>query len=422
MPTEVFRFMDLPPEIRDQIYEVILCTWPPSKPELDEKKHILAIYMGRVYYRPKIDLGIALANHQLCHDAFNVMMKQNLFVRVSIELLNLGFPQFNVPIVALGSRVVNSFKGHVMSHSIRLRLSQRYPIEHILILWRDLDCFCQELAESNILFKQAKHTITITNPFVNTSTPHYLNLRNQASSTLDYTRSEELLFFSRLLQPYRKRLRGFTSFKVMGNVDPTLAEATMQEVSQGPPNDPKGLLRDILQRKELGQKYFDEGNINMASNTWCKASEKLFMLTTSDIWQKMKAKTEADWSNRLTEVYFQLRSGWFRSIVRAMDQQKGGEPGYDLYVDIYARVLERQIKEETYGSASDKFETSWQPTPAQEAERHYLCAMGYRIARVHINDAERYINIAAESLPDDRAIQQEKENIAIWRAEMGISS
>ncbi|KAI0097665.1 hypothetical protein GGR51DRAFT_552923 [Nemania sp. FL0031] len=400
--TEVFRFMDLPPEIRDQIYEIILCAWPPPKQAVDKKKHIISIAGELAYYHRRVDFGIVLANRRLWHDAFSVLMKQNLPIKVSLNAY-LGHQLLRskqVPVVAIASRAVESFNGYVMSHSIQLRMYPISPSMDVLILWRDLDCFCQALAESSIPFRGGKHTITIANPFVNTSTPHYLNPRNQA----------------RLLEPYRKQLCGFTSFEVTGNVEPSLAESTMQEVSQYPSYDPEDFLQDILQRNKLGHEYFDKGNNIMAYETWDGAFVKILSLTRSmnRVWQQMKTKAGTNWSYRLAEICFQLSYNRVKSIVRVMGQLKE-EKALMEHVDRYFHSLESALIYEPF--LFRQLGASWNPTATQKAERCYQAAIGHRLVERNIENAERYINFAAQILPANPDIQQERENIARWRAE-----
>ncbi|KAI3324163.1 hypothetical protein HD806DRAFT_494284 [Xylariaceae sp. AK1471] len=399
MATEVFRFTDLPPEIRDRIYQIILCTWPPPKLIYDEKRQLAVVPDQMAYIYHKVDIGILLANRRISRDAMDVLMKGNLFVRIvfrGVDVHSVMMPK-QVPIVADGESVVTAFKGHIMSHLIEMPESQVFPRRYMMILRRDLDLFCQALAGGGItnFGKHSKHCVTIHNLFARTSTHNYLDLKNQ----------------ERLLQPYRKHLRGFTSFKVVGNVKPSLAAAVAQEVKQEPLQDPQDLLRDMLQHKEVGKKYFDEGDSNMASETWSKALIKLIRLVRSDSWSRMKAESADDWSNSITEIFFQLNSNLTANTLRRMRETERTD--IEL-AGQYAGSLYNAAQDAS--TASQMFNTNWRPTPEQEAKLCYRLASAHRIARDNIDVAEHCINLAARQFPNDSAIQQEKEKIARWKA------
>jgi hypothetical protein len=65
------------------------------------------------------------------------------------------------------------------------------------------------------------------------------------------------------------------------------------------------------------------------------------------------------------------------------------------------------------------FGTDWRPTPLQEGKLCFRLACAHRIARDDIGVAEHCINLAAQQFPNDSAIQQEKRDIANWRARGG---
>ncbi len=185
MPTDAFRFVDLPPEIQDRVYRIILCTWPPPQSTYDEKRQLAVVPDQLAYIHHKIDIGILLTNHKISCDAVDVLTKGNLFIRVvtrGVHVRSLMMSK-QVPIVAEGVSVVDAFKGYVMSHSIEMLDYEIFPSCHMMILHRDLDLFCQAVAGCSItnFSTQSKHCVTIHNPFATTSMPNYLDLQNQAS-------------------------------------------------------------------------------------------------------------------------------------------------------------------------------------------------------------------------------------------------
>ncbi|KAI1433531.1 hypothetical protein GGR50DRAFT_668059 [Xylaria sp. CBS 124048] len=401
--TNAFRFMDLPQEVRDRIYETILCTWPLPRTIYDEMRQVAVVPSQMAYIHHKVDIGILLANHRIFREATDVLIKRNLFVRIvlrGLHVRSIMMPK-QVPIVAEGAAVVDAFKGYVMSHSIEMPDTDIFAPHHIMILQRDLDLFCQALAVwgNAHLGARSKHCVTLHNPFANTSSPNYLSLKKQAG----------------LLQPYRKHLRGFTSFEVVGNVDSSLAEAVAREMRQDSIRDPQELVREMLLAKQLGKEYFDEGDSNMASGTWSKASIKLLQLAGSALFTRMKAQSADGWSETLAELFFQLNSNLAANTLRVMRKELPRDPEL---AGQYAGSLYNAVQ--MASSASKMFDTNWQPTPQQEAKLCYRLSSAHRIARDDVGVAEHCINLAAQHFPNDSAIQQEKRIIAEWRARGGM--
>jgi hypothetical protein len=87
-----------------------------------------------------------------------------------------------VPVVAEAGSVVHAFKGYVMTHTIDMS-DTPFPPHHLMILGRDLEHFCQALAGCGIekFGKESTHHIVIHDPFVDTASPNYLDVKNQAS-------------------------------------------------------------------------------------------------------------------------------------------------------------------------------------------------------------------------------------------------
>ncbi|GAP91504.2 putative tetratricopeptide-like helical protein [Rosellinia necatrix] len=369
----------------------------------------LAIIPARfVFLHHKVDIGILLLNHQIYRHAVDVLVKRNQFVRLVVRGLHVDsvlMPR-QVPVVAQGAATVDAFKGYVMSHLIELPDDESF-VHHFMILGRDLDLFCEALAGCGMarFGAHSMHRVTIHNPFADTPTPNYLDVTNQASYAPFVKRAAPL---ERLLRPYRKHLRGFPWFEVVGNVHPDLAAAIKQEVKQDPIKDPQDLLRDSLEQKALGKRYFDEGDYKMASETWDGALVRLDQLVHSDAWPRVKAEAPDRWSEGLTEVFFQLGSNLAANTLRIMRQTAHAHADPAM-----ARHYASSLCTVAVGAAAAArvFGTDWEPTPVQTAK------LSYRMARVDITIAEYSINLAARYLPNDPSIQQERCNIARWRAE-----
>ncbi|KAJ8124089.1 hypothetical protein ONZ43_g111 [Nemania bipapillata] len=403
MSTLQFRFMDLPQEIKDLIYKFILCTF-------ERKVHYIEDIDRRVYSHPKFDTSILLANRQISRDAFDIFLKQNLFVKV--VFLRCTVPSYTwplqVPIVASGKSVVTAFKGHVMSHFIEMT---SWPEEgfddaesrlindwYLLMRWQDLSHFCQNLATSGIkpFNKTSAHRVEIHNPFAGTSSANYLNAKKQAH----------------LLKPYREHFRGFTSFSVVGNVEPSLAAAVTQEVKEEPRvQDPHDFLRDMHQRKELGNKYFNDGDTAMASQTWGTAFLALMRLAWTPQWSSMKAQAgpDSDWTYGIADIFFRLSSNLVASALRVVHEEAKKD------VRLAPQHVGSVELPYWYCYRCSWFENSWRQTIEQERNLNYRIACAHRIGGSPVCYAKEEICTADDLSPDDPLILKEMEKIAKWQ-------
>jgi len=208
MATEVFRFMDLPTEVRDRIYHTSLCTWPPKLTDEEKMKSGFVVVPDQLaYIHRKPDIGILLANHRIYRDALDVLLKGNLFIRLmfrGVHMRSVMLPK-QVPVVAEGESVVNAFTGYFMTHTIDMSDKAIYPPDHLMILGRDLEHFCQALAGCGIaqFGKESKHTVEIHKPFADTASPNYLDVKNQASD--QRIQCEKIIIVSGRLWSFDKR-------------------------------------------------------------------------------------------------------------------------------------------------------------------------------------------------------------------------
>ncbi|KAI1820084.1 hypothetical protein F4861DRAFT_546091 [Xylaria intraflava] len=216
MTNKAFRFADLPSTY-------------------DEKRQSAVLPSDLAYIHQRIEIGTLLANHSISRDAINAVVRE-VYVR-------------HIPIVAEGASVVDAFNGYVTTHSTEMPEIVIHPSCHVMILQRVLD------------LTRSTHCVTLRNPLASTATPKYLKLKKRAIFILRMRRTA--------LFPYRKHLRGFTSFKVVGNVESSLAEILSQ-------------------------------------------------LADGDLWSRTKAKSVGGWSGTVTEIFSQLNANLAASTLRIM--------------------------------------------------------------------------------------------------------
>lgn len=204
-PSEPFRLLDLPREIRDNIYHGMLCDFG----SLTAFGHTLV--NGCVVFDPMrrdIEPNILLANKQIYQEAKLVLLKQNQFVHIRMDLRNGNilpaiFVRYNVPVVAMSRVAANRVAARrrparrdcgdvfkdlvVMTYSVDFALqprtfSQEVDRIDVILLHRELQEFCRAVALLDIsgpYSSYTKHKVTIHNPFAKTLSPDFLNYKNQ---------------------------------------------------------------------------------------------------------------------------------------------------------------------------------------------------------------------------------------------------
>ncbi|KAF2742789.1 hypothetical protein M011DRAFT_257852 [Sporormia fimetaria CBS 119925] len=151
-PSETFRFLDLPSEIRIAIYRLLLCSFghrlspdPLLRSARREKSTIQA--------------NILCVNKQIYREAFDVMFKVNRFIQTSMpadHVLDDLLILYDLPVVAQtegGLRPPqvgpDRFRGYILSLHLEKVSSQPQPLETFMILPSELDHYCQGLRVVN---------------------------------------------------------------------------------------------------------------------------------------------------------------------------------------------------------------------------------------------------------------------------------
>lgn len=187
---EPFRLLDLPREVRDEIYHAMLCDWPKGP----VSQHILVLGMLQVtpLFR-RITPRILLANKQTYQEAKLVLLKGNQFIHVNLvvndsSIIPSIFIPSTMPVVASGRNRVALFRHLVvMKYDINWPRAPRLEYQHgqieAIMLYRDLEQLCKSIDrvdQSTRRFSiQPQQRITMYNPFKLTMSPLFLNRKIQ---------------------------------------------------------------------------------------------------------------------------------------------------------------------------------------------------------------------------------------------------
>ncbi|KAG6366714.1 hypothetical protein INS49_000893 [Diaporthe citri] len=369
-----FRFLDLPIEVRNAIYHVVLCEPPPAKLRRVEQADLLWLPEGMATITHPSEMQILQASRQVHAEARDVMLRGNQFIRIRARGVGQVIKGFllarQIPIVRTTALSRDRFQGYVMTHSIELTSDRPEDFPgpkqdtdvDLVILHRDLDLFCEALATRGTLMVRGfgsltKHNLTIHNPFDSTLSPGFMGEKNQ----------------ERLLQPYRHHLRGFSHFSVDGNLSASLAESVKKAVAEENLPEPEEVVAEFKRSKDLGNRFFRQKEFHKAAEAYTTGYIKVALIRNGNIWPQ--------------NILVFLRE------TSESDQTK---------IQYYCGKADYHVKSAM--AAGDNFTTDWRPSLQQMAKLSFRAASIERVLG-NMDAAKSLIDIARQQAPSDPVIR-----------------
>jgi hypothetical protein len=423
---EPFRFTDLPREIRDNIYYILLCA--------DDSSQIPkgSIRLSFVF---KLHLGIEPQILWTCRtiymEAIYIMRQSNLFIKLTFKMprdfiLDRFLADINLPVLKL----YNETDGNcfVMSHEIvdtdtyvEHHHSGDFPMIHSYdFLYRDFSRFTEVLSFGQISFgnhnERIRHTVTLLDPY------DHETLYNDANLLLNCRKFFQSHNLQKILLPlYATALRGFNNFIIQGAVEEDLRTAIMTDICASPIRDRKILHEEVCNLKETANNYFRAKNLAKADELYLEALVKLFsflaaMGKTDEAWDRLRTIDNGHYLAEFAQLHFLLTLNQAQLILISLRQESAA--GSDKYsLKHYAQQLFIKL-----GICED-FEstfrgTTWQPSPKHKAKLLFKRAVGLRIfgEPLFIPKAEDLLRLALQLVPEDKEILREKGRIEKWKA------
>ncbi|KAF2804632.1 uncharacterized protein BDZ99DRAFT_575279 [Mytilinidion resinicola] len=232
---DAFRFLDLPPEIRNEIYKNLLCTFEARDPQAETEYSFLEeaaipeeeispgggreseTSIDAIKVKHSIETQILRVSKQVYHEAYDVMLKENLFVRITCNSTQVGTVVLkDVPVITMNRRHILAFDGYAMHHCMYADDASD-TVTEFMLLHRDLDLFCDWLVHANVSI-----------PYFTDTYEHILTLFDRPTSMYALTTQ----FQERLLKCYtRGDLNGFHRFQICGSVDHTLWRSALATIT-----------------------------------------------------------------------------------------------------------------------------------------------------------------------------------------------
>ncbi|KAF3041955.1 hypothetical protein E8E12_008875 [Didymella heteroderae] len=403
-----FRFLDLPGEIRNNIYDLLLCSWD------DEPEHESRIVGGLGKRSASYDATALLrTNKQIHEEAFDYMMKRNQFVRVTcrgLDVHTLFLGDEMIPVISEGHRAAQ-FEGYMMHLTLSKPAfsSERSSFsEHeFMVLRSDLPALCREL--------DIESTLT----GVYSTANEHLYTRATVSFNPFHAEMFTPAIQQRLLEPIAAHLRGISNLSISGPVSTRIADEVKSQVARPRWTDPKATLESIHTGTDVGKRQWQNNDFYTAAESWNYAMRTLERMRHSSSWLSLRASGGEDFVNATADLYFTL------NLLRAafLQVDMAGESAFTrrLVERNGAQSLAHLRKCETASALfAQHADSTWTPSNEQTSKMLYRQARCSRLLKANDNvvRAVTLIEQAAALTPNDMAIRDEKDAVQNWQAEV----
>lgn len=417
---KAFRFLDLPLEVRNAIYNVVLCSPPPPKLRRVDQGDLLPSPKGLEYIVHPQETQILRLNRQIHAEARDAMLRGNQLIRIRARglgrVLENLMAERQISVVRATALSRARSRNYVMTHSIEWNGPGPFPPfpdvlqpgtgdADLVILRRDLEAFCAMLAFRGFLSVRgfgihAEHVLEVHNPFDDTRSPDFMGEKNQ----------------ERLLGPYRDHMRGLARFSVRGHVSAGVARSVEDSVGQVAVPEPEQIVTELRRKKDLGNGYFRQRDFLQAAEAYSAGVNEVMHLRNGPAWEQVKAKGGDAFLHALAEAFYQVCLNATQNILTSTRDVPDGGP------DAAARASATRAEAHTAAAmdAWRRLETDWRPTLAQMAKASYRMATVQR-ALGRMEEARAYIDTARQQAPSDPLIRREAEEIeGLMRSQAGL--
>ncbi|KAI4693656.1 uncharacterized protein J4E84_002230 [Alternaria hordeiaustralica] len=268
--TQPFRFMDLPGELRNQVYTLLLCSFGPPVEQTVRKLGVPIASAGH-----RAETAILLTSRQVYLEAYDVMVKANRFVVVRafppIPVMDI-IRQSVVTVITYNDLHISQFKGHILSVTLSMPAPSHEPPMSVMLLARDLPSFCEKINRCTL------NNTLIVDVDVAPLLGEHTSLHKDS---FDAFVSEEIQLS--LLAPFKTHMRGLKNVRVHGRVSPGLAIATAKDMCQNEWSDPTELLHQLQSLKEHAAAKWQDGSRTEGSRegrtwspSWARYSKLLY--------------------------------------------------------------------------------------------------------------------------------------------------
>jgi hypothetical protein len=447
-----FRLLDLPGEIRNKIYQEVLCSFDsaPIRPSANAllQNHDSS-QTGLCTVTHSIETAVLLTSKQVHREAYDVMVKRNQFIKVTtidVPMSSLLLP-FQVPIVTLDRAHTEQFHGYVISLSMSAIIggwvdepldsddeggmgnrgvgyhappAGTGPRFNFMVLGRDWEALCYMLSWADACiegFSWAVKIVLHLNPYA--TEPDDSSAYKASIADFFTTKNQETL-----LNPFRNQVSGLTAVTVTGAVDVDLAQSVVVQVHAPLYTDSREALRDLNATKASANALYTAQNFTAATAEWSTAIMKLNRVYKSASWPGLLEDGGPEFATSLEECYFTTSLDRTQGKLRAM-QVPNTSPA-----TIVALGWEAVRAWEEYSVMGKKLKyngSSYEPPTDLQIKCSYLHALCWRlmgsatdnpeVVRDALRSAAGLIVEALRLAPHDPVVAFEGKLIMAWMRE-----
>ncbi|KAF7917103.1 hypothetical protein EAE99_009432 [Botrytis elliptica] len=397
-----FPFLNVPVNIRQHIYKMLLCTFEDPPEDLkDNGLTLVPIRIAKLQH--DIHPQILRTCRKINDEATVIMRETNLFVMVTgvirlDEPRNCFFSKY-IPMVRVETEQQEKDfrKACVMTHEIcgSTKSSGVLPDEpyKFMLLHRHLPLLCAALVVSAIG----------TLPYCDEmSAPHIVTILETYDKYVSKSSSLSEQQQEKLIAPYRSEFEGFMGFQLKGNISNGLKDAVLSGITRAPQLNIEGTIHGLQSMEAKGNDFFALGDVENANQIWCQALIKIRRILTMIKRELLHETHEPEFIYQLMNIYFDLSSDRLQYIIHAMETA-GIQHRKALF-----RVLSRTVDDPFNINSHCNLE-GWAPFQPKLAEFRYREAIGCRLAGV--SRAHEAIEEALRAMPNYPEFLEEQKRI-----------
>ena len=407
-----FRFLDLPGELRNKVYTLLLS----ARDAVTDTK-VGPLELCRTKHN--IEPTILRTSRQVHREAYEVMVKSSRFVCIEsvspLPLRSMVSAQ-HVPVVARDAGRISQFHGCVM----KLTLRTRYPVTSVggeyimaptslMIRGNDLESFCQGIMCAGTHCPDFSDAIVID--------VHLAPVLEYAASG---DRDSWAEFFSEstqegLLAPLRK-LHNMDRLSITGHVSKELANSVILDARADEwGSEPKKVVDKLLADKAEANQAYNSAHHERAAGMWANVGLKINRLWRSSSCDFLVSRGGQAFVDKLAETLFLVVLNAANALT-----QLYGPIATDVRVPQELRETRQTMVEYLLSAAQASVQpdywnegTTWAPSDVQLAKLHYRLAT-YNLfwgGPSNLAAVTHHIKKALEYAPNDRNILAMQEQI-----------